>query len=321
VTTVDMNTLLRAMRGGDPDIGREEAFALLAASGFPQRQALLAAVLQDQAESSRTRSAAAIALGRINTRDSQQTLLASLNAPEPGVQAEVLYALGCIGGLDALAAIDALELYDDRRKEAADFASALIAHRLGLEGHELPLPPEDRLLNQSREKSRAIEVTALPAEEGAKVIADLARQPYGVEYDHDRLVRFDCAGRINVWCPNREFTAPGGVARLRERKALAGVVALRSEETGDHSVSYTVMTAPRRESGRLNILAPRCSGRAGLAGTGKVAGDQLEFHLRAVRRPGAFPIELAGEFADQLRLRQATIGLDQVPSRTPTLQR
>jgi hypothetical protein len=307
------------MRGGDPEIGRGEAFALLAAYPYPEREERLGSVLRDRRESQSTRSAAAIALGRIASRDSQQVLLANLPTSEPVIQTEILHGLGRIGGPETLAAIETLRLSEDRGKESAAFAAALIAHRWGLEGHELPLPPEEHLLKIRAEKSEPVRVSPLTSEQAAKVIADLARQPYGIEYDPERLVRLECAWGRNVVCPNREFTSPGSVVRLAERKALAGVVALESPETGDYSVSYLLLVAPKGRSAR--ILAPRCSGREALAGTGEVVDDRLEFHLRAVERPGAFPIELDGEFTGELRFRRAVISLDRVPSRTPALRR
>src|SRR5438034_928481 len=133
---VSLDRLREAMHGGDPEIERGEAFAVLAASPYPQREVLLGGALRDGSEPTAIRAAAAIALGRIATRDSEQVLLANLRTGEPPVQAEVLRALGRIGGLEALAAIDALPLpMQERVKDAVDFSAALIAHRLGLAGH------------------------------------------------------------------------------------------------------------------------------------------------------------------------------------------
>jgi HEAT repeats len=320
---VDLDRLRKAIRGGDPEIARGEAFALLTASPFAEREKLLGSVLQDRSERPASRSAAAIALGQIATRDSEQILLANLSAGEPTIQAEVLRALGRIGGREALAGIDALRLPAQApRKATAEFGAALIAHRLRLEGHDLPLPSEDRLLKTPSEQSQPMRVSTLRSEDAAKVVDDLKRYPHGIEYDQGRLVRLECGKRVNVVCPNREFTESSAVARLAQQKALVGVVALRSPETGDYSVSYLLMVAPGGPSTRLKIIAPRCSGRPGLAGTGELAGDRMVFHLRTVERPGAFPMEVSGEFvAGEIRFRRAVISLDQVPSRTPALRR
>jgi hypothetical protein len=319
---VNLDRLVKAMHGGDPEIARGEAFALLAASPHPQREELLGGLLRDPQESSAIRSAAAIALGRIPTHDSTQVLLGNLHLSEPRVQAEILRSLGRIGGTDALANIETLHFpAHDHRQDVVEFAAALIAHRLGLEGHELPLPPEERRLSVPVEESRPVLVSMPAPEQAAKVIADLARQPYGIEYDRTNLVRIECAGRVNVLCPNRELSVPGGIARLAQKKALAGIVAYQSAETGDHSVSYLVMVSPSTPSGLVNIVAPRCSGRPGLAGTGEVKGKRLEFRLRSVERPGAFPLELAGEVAPAgVHFDQAVLSLNKVASRRPALR-
>ena len=316
--SVNLDRLLKAMRGGDVEIGRGEAFALLAASPYPQREELLGGVLQDHRESSAIRSGAAIALGRIPTHDSEQILLANLHAEEPMVQAEVLRALGRVGGRDAIAAIDSLGL---PARDVAEFATALIAHRLRLDGHDLTLPAEEHLLKIPGGTSHPMRASTLTPEQTAKVSADLARQPCGIDYDQEKLVRLECAGRVNVVCPNRDLSTPDAIASLVQHKALAGVVALESPETGDHSISYLLLIAPSKSSDVVNIIAPRCSGRPGLVGTGDIAGDQLEFRLRAVERPGAFPMELAGEFsAVGLRFSQVVISLEQVASRRPALR-
>ena len=314
--------LRRAMRGGDPEIERAEAFALLAVSLLPEKEELLAGVLQDRTESPAIRSAAAIALGRIFSPESEQILVANLGADEPAVQIEVLLSLGRIGGPRALATIDSWRLpMQDRRHEAAAFAEALIAHRLRLDGYDLAPIPEAHLLPIPRRRSQQVRAYPVPAEESEKVIADLARQPYGIEYDREKLVRLACGERINVWCPNREFTAPRGVVRLLDRKALAGVVALRSSETGDHSVSYLLMTAPRRPSASVIIFAPRCTGRTALAGAGEIVGNRLEFSIRAVDRPGAFAMDLSGDFTSgELLFSRAAISVEQVPSRRPSFR-
>ncbi|HEY7140103.1 MAG TPA: HEAT repeat domain-containing protein [Methylomirabilota bacterium] len=319
--TVTLDQLREALHGGRSDIAQGEAFALLAASSFPEREVLLGSVLQDRREPTAVRSAAAIALGRIPTRESEQILLTNLAAEEWRVQVEVLRALGKIGGAEALAAIDRLRLPAEDPGGAA-FAASLIAHRLRLPGHELPLPPGERLLKVPEERAHAIRVSPLPPELARKAILDLARQPYGVEYDENRLVRLECVRRVNVVCPNRQLTEAGQVARLRERKAVAAVVALQSPETGDYSVSYIVMVAPAGSAGRVQIIAPRCSGRPGLAGTGNVVDDRLAFELRTVERPGAFPMELSGELVTgEIRFRRAVVSPEQTPSRRPGLLR
>jgi len=318
---VGPDRLREALRGNDPEISQAEALDLIAASPFPQREVVLASVLQDPGETTAVRSAVADTLGRIPTRDSELVLLANLRVAQWRVRAAILRALGGIGGREELVAIEDLHLSErDREQGMAAFAGALIAHRLGLPGHELPVPAEEQLPRVPDEQARPIEISLLRAELAGKVLEDVARQPYGIEYDRARLVRLACNRRVNVVCPNRVLLEAGGLERLRERKALAGVVALESPETGDYSVSYVIMIAPAGSTSRVQIVAPRCSGRPGLAGTGVVTHNRLEFTLRSVERPGTFPILLSGEASvDGIAFHHAIASREQLPSREPDL--
>lgn len=315
--SINLERLRKAAGRGDPEIGRGEAFALLAASRAPKGQELLASVLQDLAEPAAIRSAAALAIGRIPTREAEQILIGNLKDADPAVQPEILRALGRIGREQALAAIDSLRLPErDHRVLAAQFAAALISHRLGREGHEWPLPPEESMLKAPRKNVQPIRFSPVAAEQSRKVIDDLTRQLYGVEYDNKRLAHVDCAGEMNVVCINLKFTEPGSTRRLLERKALLGVAAFRSLETGDYSSAYLLMTAPAKPPGGVNIVVPYCSGKLALAGRGEVAGDRMKFQLRAVERPGAAAVEISGDFAaGQLTIGRAVTSLERAPRR------
>jgi hypothetical protein len=314
---VSLERLRKAIRGADPAIARGEAFALLAAGPFQKREELLGQSLHDPGEPATSRRAAAIALGRIATAEAEQTLLAGLKGTEPPVQADIMRSLGRIGGRTALKAIEALDVPPPARP-AAGFAMGLIAHRLGLDGHDLA-PPSEKQLLEVPEESRKIDASPLEPERAAKVLADLRLQPYGIDYDPETLVRLQCGPRVNVVCPSLEVMKPGGIARLTERKALAGVAAYESPETHDYSVSYLLLTAPEGSSGGVHIHALRCSGRGALAGSGNVEGDRLIFRLRSLERPGGFRVELSGLLTEErLRFRVAKVSHDQLPSLLPT---
>jgi hypothetical protein len=284
--------------GRDRAFARGEAMALLAASSQPQRESLLAEVLENRNEQPRYRSVAAITLGRVFTPTAEKLLIRNLKASEP-MFADVLRSLGRIGGRETLVAIDALNLPESHRAHnAAVFAAALISHRLGFPGHDLPFPEEGRLLKPATTEARLIDVGRMEGEPARAIIEALKRYPYGVEFEPGIATRFHCAGEENVVCVNREFTAAGSLARAAQRKVLLAVGALRSAETGDYSPSYLVLTSPGGTSGSVDIIITRCSGAYALAGTGRLAGDRLEFQLRSVRRPGARAISIRGVLAN-----------------------
>ena len=275
--------------GRDGTHARPEAMAILAASSHPEREALLARVLESPGEDRRYRVVAAITLGRIDTKAAEAALLRNLRADQPAV-AEVLKSLGRIGDEDALRAIESLQLDEiEAARGPAVFAAALISYRLGLAGHDLPLPDAAQLQTPpDREVELPIEVRRLDAAEARVVLEALRRYPYGnVAFDPGAVTRFYCAGEVNVICTNREFAAPGALATATARKALMAVGALQSPETGDYSPSYLVLTHPGPGPGAIELVVPRCGGAMAMAGTGRIADDRAEFELRSVRRPGA----------------------------------
>jgi hypothetical protein len=285
--------------------------AQLAASERSDRVTLLTQVLEKASEPRRYRAVAAIVLGRIATSASEEVLLRNLPNTADDCFPEVLLSLGRIGSAKALVAIDALKLSPQHPASArAAYSAALIAYRFRLPGHELPFPAEDDLLK----------LPATPALEPAPardVMDAMKRHPYGIAFDPAKLTRIRCAGETNIFCPNREFLGTA-VGELRERKGLMGLGVLQSPETGDYSVSYVFFARPSRV-GAIDIMAHRCSGTLALAGRGAVVGAQLEFELRAVRRPGALAISVKGAIQDgRLQITEAAVSTTRERRREPS---
>jgi hypothetical protein len=304
--------------GKDEKFSRAEAMAQLAASERPDRVTLLAQVLDKASEPRRYRAVAAIALGRIATSASEEILLRNLPKTADDAFPEVVLSLGRIGSAKALAAIDALKLSPQHPAWARTaYAAALIAHRLGLPGHELPFPAEANLLKPQATRARPVEFTPLEPMTARDVLDAMKRQPYGIAFDPGKLTRIRCAGETNIFCPNREFQG-NAVARLRERKAVVALGALQSPETGDYSVSYVFLTRPSGV-GTIEIMAHRCSGALALAGNGAVVGAQVEFELRSVRRPGALAISVKGATQDgRVQITEAAVSTTRERRREPS---
>jgi hypothetical protein len=285
--------------GRNPKFARAEAIAQLAASDRADRETLLVQVLENASEARRYRIVAAIALGRVATPGAERSLLHNLLKTADDCFPEVLRSLGRIGGAEALAAIDALKLPAQHpASRTAAYAATLIAHRLGLPGHELPFPAETNLLHPPATQTRPIEFTPLEQATAGEVLDAMKRHPYGIAFDPAKLTRIQCAGETNIVCPNREFLGTAA-ARLTERKAVLALGALQSPETGDYSVSYVFLVRPvPGMAGAIEIMAHRCSGMLSLAGTGRIVGARLEFELRSVRKPGAWATSVKGNVED-----------------------
>jgi hypothetical protein len=301
------------------ELTRTEAFALLAASDDPEREALLASVVENPREDSRQRSAAAIALGHVLSPHAERLLSrAARNAP-PEVLPEVLTALGRIGGTDALDVIDQfLTTTSKSVGAAARFAGALIAHRFGLAGHDLPVPSARELLPEPSANARPIVVGPPAPEEARTILASLAREPYGVALHAASMLQFRCGTDVNTLCLNEEFIGTHSARLLLERKALLGLVALESRTPGEHTISYVLLSTPSPMRATLDLLAPRCNGSAALGGSGTAVGEEIRFALRSIDRPGARAVTLDGTLrSGHVALRVALISTTRRPAPRP----
>jgi hypothetical protein len=191
----------------------------------------------------------------------------------------------------------------------------LIAHRLGLPGHELPFPAAENILKPAGQ-TRPIEFAAVDPVTARVVLDAMKQHPYGIAFDPAKLTLTRCAGEINVICPNREFLGTAA-ARLTERKAVLALGALQSPETGEYSVSYVVLSRPAG-AGTVAIMIHRCSGKLALAGTARIVGARLEFELRSVRQPGAWAASVKGTMEDgRIQITEAVSSTVQEKRRVP----
>lgn len=303
--------------GRDRTFERAEAMALLAASSLPQREEVLAQVLQNAGDERQYRLVAAITLGRILTAPAEKILIGNLNAEQPALS-EVLKSLGRIGGREALGAIESLKLPESHHSTgAARFAASLISYRLGIEGHDLPLPSENNLLRAEGTPAQRIEFRKMEPASAKVVVEALKRYPYGnVEFDLDAVTGVHCAGETNVILINREFSAPGTLVKATQRKALFAIGALQSPETGDFSPSYLLFTRPSATPGTVHMIVTRCSGAYAMAGFGRLDGDGGVYELRSVRRPGARAMLVRGTLADGIvRAAEAISSTTREPAR------
>jgi hypothetical protein len=165
---LDFARLRQAAQEGDSKVARGAAFAMLAASQFSERIEILARIIEDRSEPSQIKTAAAVALGRIATREAEQHLLRNLSSAELSVQIAIIRSLGRIGSPEAITAIEALGMSNGHRTEAARFATAVIAHRFGLPGHELSFPTEDMMLKVPSEGIREVQISSVAREEVQK---------------------------------------------------------------------------------------------------------------------------------------------------------
>lgn len=313
--TVD--ELERSLAGPEPWSVRLGTLADLAERDFAGKRRLFTALLENESEPTPLRGAAARWLGRSGGSDTLARLLGDERLRDRAVLAHVVTALGRSGGREALDGLRTVAASGtDRTARLARFAAALVCHRHGIEGADLPPagelwpPPTD---------GRPIELRRASAEETAAGLRALAREPLGIEYARDGAYHLRCGKSDRLVLLNRELAGRGATARLGERKALVGVVADRQTERGEHSTFLLILSSPTRTPGRVVLQLCRPTGEALLAGSAVIDGAAARFEARSVARPGGQLIRINGTLAGgELALTTAIAGRLGQPRRTPT---
>lgn len=308
-----------AVHGKPSRVSRAHAIELLASSDFPNRHRDLAAVLEDDGAPSKLRYLAAMALARTDARAAQQILVQAARIRDDRVLTGVLRSLGQVGGRDALAAIErALPYAEGTALKQAEFASTLIAHRLGLEGHGTPEAEPAELLELPPGAGRSLHIRPAIRAEAERCLRSLGPRPYGIELAERPMYDWRCDRCRGMLLLNREFSGDAALDMAGRRKALFAIGALYDEPAGEYSVGALFLSAPERGGKRILISVHLTNGDRLFVGGAAVRGGIASWSLRAVKRLGAFPIRAEGEFrAGRLRFREAASGTRVVEKARP----
>jgi hypothetical protein len=270
---------------------------LLLASDFPNKHRDFQQVLENGDEPPEIRYLAAIQLGWIHTSASREILLANAYIRDSQVLAGIAKALGRNGDQSALSILSRVaENASDFTASAAKFAASLITHRLGLGGHDLTAEADYLDLPQGEKVRRTLRVDRAHESDIQFCLKSLVFQPLGIEFADRPAYQVLCGSRMWLILFNRNFAGPGSVSQLLARKALLMSVSARNQETGPFSLRFLVLTRPVAETGRIDILICRPNGDAIMGGQAQVKADQAQFSVRAVSRPGAAAVLIAGHF-------------------------
>lgn len=296
---ISLDQLRDVVLGRDARIPRVEAIALLRTSDFSDKEQLFAEVLENEHEPAAIRSAAAMSLGRIMTLRAEEMLIKNSQIADQGVLADVVKALGRIGDRSALVVLEKVKQNAiGLAAEQARFAAALISHRLGVAGNDLPVPTSEDLLALPGNTILAIQVTRANASEAEESLHSLAMEPFGIDFAKDFTYQVRCGRSTRMIMLNRDFTDSDAIKKLIERKAFLGVVATRFEESDMYSPSFLLLTSPVKQSSMINILIHRTTGALAFSGTAQVEGDLATFSIRTISQPGANPVQIEGTFTD-----------------------
>ena len=191
---ISLRQVRNVVAGRDQSYPRSQAMALLRASDFPNKHRDFEAVLQNEDESSRIRYYAAISLGRINSPTALEILVRNSQTRNEEVLTGVMIALGRIGDRAALSAIEDVKRCAQEWPAAqAEFAAALISHKLGLEGHHLPIPDKKDYFIIPAKAEVSFPITQALDIDSELCLRSLADEPFGIEFSEESIHQ----GRLN----------------------------------------------------------------------------------------------------------------------------
>jgi HEAT repeats len=329
-----LNLVRNVITGRDTSFPRTQAIGLLRASNVPDKYRDFQLLLENEQESPSVRYLAARSLGRINTPEAVEILIKNSQICDEYVLTGVMLSLGRIGDRKTLEVISRVkESATGLAASQAEFAAALISHRLGLEGNDLPIPNSSEYLELSGSAASSFQVTqvsetgihliltairrhlrsligAIPSRLPSKLaelrclretevevcLRSLATQPFGIEYSENNLYQIQCGRNNWMLILNKEFTNQDAVQALQSRKAFPGIIAARYEETGSYSTAFLLFTSPTEQPNILNLLVHRSTGEQIFGGTAQVEGGKANFSIRSISRPGGFPVNVEGTF-------------------------
>ncbi len=311
------------VRGRDMNFPRLEAMSLLQASDFPCKHRDFESLLENERESPEIRYFAALKLAEINTPAALQILTKNTQLRDEHALAGVMIALGQIGDGSALNAILEAKKYAKAfAEQQAEFAAALICHRLGLEGHGLAYPDEKDYLEVPEHACRPFQVTGADEAEAGFCLRSIAAQPFGIELAERPMYQVRCGRTLQMIMLNRDLTGEDAVRILSKRKTFLGVIATRTEGTELYSIAFLLLTSPAKRPDSINILVPRTTGEPIFGGKARIQGNHTEFSIGSVSRPGAFAIKIEGRFEHgRLVMATALSGLFVEKKRHPLRER
>ncbi len=301
---------------------RKIAISLLADSAIRDRHHQLDAILGDTDESPQLRYYAATALARTGTETARALLATRLRATRnETVLSGILQSLGRIGGQPALTAVQ--RVANRRRvssalKTQAMFAAALIKHRLGLTGPTLPKQDRRTLLSLEPAGSRSFTFSEMSETDGEAVLSKISGTRFDIDYLVHPMYRIECGPRTWVLVLNSAFHGPETGRTLTRTNALPAVLLRQITHLDRYNVAQLIFTAPTGREG-LHIYTHRPSGVRIAAGSGKVIGEDIQFNLAALERPGAAAMDVRGRLGpDGATLDRSLSAVRLQPKRRPS---
>lgn len=275
----DHALLEEIVSGGREHPRRERVCALLVALDALRAVKVLGPLLRREQETMALRTAAAAALGRVNDPAAEIALVEAVpGAIDITLRAKIASSLCKVGTERSQRTLQALANDPEESvRKLGVFGLALIAHRNGTEG--LQLPHGGGIANPPTQES-ASSFTLTPPPEGLlrDVLPMLSDESYGVRVGSSATFAIDCDD-YSLLCLDKEFFEEGLDQHLARRPSLVGVVARRSRIDASFSTSRVILGGPLSGGSSFYVVAFRTDGTRSHYGVGQIANEGSGFEI------------------------------------------
>lgn len=319
-TEISEQKLRDIVTGKDRSFERLQAMAVLQASDVSDKHVEFEKVLANEHEPSDLRYRAALHLGNMDTPASLQSLIKNTSVRDRVVLTGVVKALGRIGDQSALSALTRVQrTATGHVQKLARFSAALIAHRLGLEEHDLPVPAEKDQLSLPADRVASISLAIADLKEIKSCLKSIGRQTFGISVDETVAYQMTCDKRQLMILFNRDLRRRSALD-VGKRKTFLGLVAGFNAAASTYSVQYLLLTSPVARSKTVNIFVALTNGDIAFSGQATPGNESYDFKIAAVGRPGAYAVHIKGNWtSDRVSFQEARTSLKtQIARRTPT---
>ena len=280
--------LARLARATRPDVARD-SLAVLARRDAGTLPALSRDLVVGHADE-RVRARAAVVLGRIPGRATQEALEAALGTDSTTVLRRVVGALGRVGDASALEALGRLPL-DPATPVGRDLrmARTLVSYRHGLEA---ALVEPVRMTTYSAERGRSIEWARGGRMPQRAILASAQRELPGLDVARASVHPYVCSGHPGALALDAGLHGVAPEVALGAPRLLGAI--LRERVCSERYSLDAYLLADQRDGGRVWLVRP--DGTLVHSGTTTVDGSVVSFVVDESRAPYGSPVRVTGRY-------------------------
>ena len=282
----DLKAILLGKKTTDYQMDMKRAVNALSQSDRSKESAgILAGILADEKQPSKTRAITALNLGAFPHPEAEDALIGQLTSKDPMVQAAVIKSLGRGGSAKAINALKKIQPANERLRKLASFAETAIGFRSKSSSLDVSLP--DIAWNDF--KARTIQGEAV-----RQKIGKVWGATYGIGLSPEIAVEFQCGSVkhcifLNDALKQGAFTRP-----IKAEKMIAGLV-VQDDSPSHLTIRYLILSFPTKDGISLAVL--NNDGDVQYAGQIVAAEKGLHFKLRDIGLSGT-PTEVEGLLTD-----------------------